>query len=255
MAAGGLVAAGAIPAASASPAAASITIATKSALPAISGHTVVVFATSGLRTATISGTITGASPGDVATLWSKPFGATTFTATSSTVALATTPQAYGFTVRPSRATAYEVRVTTGATIDGTSSAAKVFVIAGGHAGPAHKTCTRTTCTYGYRAFEILPAAAYKTEVHKRVYLYLAVGYPKLPGRYTLDTADRASAPTKISPTEFRVTLTWHITLHRGSARWQTLACTKDTESSDGLGLPGHHGCGDKYISRSAVYAG
>jgi hypothetical protein len=255
VAAGGLVALGAIPAATASPTADTISIHSKSALPQISGHTLVVYQVKGLRVATISGTITGASSGDIATLWSRPFGAKAFTATSSTMTLSASPQTYSFSVRPSQATAYEVQVTTGATADATSSPVTVYVTAGGRASAGHQSCSRTRCTFSYRVVEFVPAAAYKVESGKRFYLYLAVGYPKLPGRFTLDTGAKASKPTRVNSTEFRVTFTWYITVRHGVARWLTLACTKDTESRDGMGLPGRHGCGAKYISRKAIYVG
>jgi hypothetical protein len=254
VAAGGLIAAGAIPAASASPTAYAITIGSKSALPHISGHTLVVFATAGLRAATVSGTVTGGTTSDVATLWSKPFGASKFAATTSTVTLTT--GSYSFSVRPSRATAYEVQVTSGATVDINSTPVTVYVTEGGRTGGKRQSCSSTRCTFSYRSTEILPAAAYQTEAHKKFYLYLAVGYPTLPGKFTLDTSAKASGPTRINSGSFRLTFTWYVTLRHGSAHWLTLACSKDTEGRDGMGLPGRHGCGDTTISRKGlVYVG
>jgi hypothetical protein len=255
VAAGGLVASVAIPAASASPAAYTMTISAKSAIPLISGHTLVVYKTKGFQTATIFGDVTGFAPGDLATLWAKPFGATAYKATSSTQTLAATSPNYSFSVQPSRATAYEVQITTGMNVDITSTPVTVYVTQGGRYGAQRQTCGRTTCTYSYRIFEYLPASAYRIETRKHIYLYLAVGYPRLPGRYTLDPAATATHLTKINPGEFRVTLTFVIALRRGSAQWVTNFCTKDTESLDGLGLPGHHGCGNRYISRRQIYVG
>ena len=37
--------------------------------------------------------------------------------------------------------------------------------------------------------------------------------------------------------------------------WDWNACSKDTEAEDGIGLPGHHGCGDERILDSAPYVG
>ena len=37
--------------------------------------------------------------------------------------------------------------------------------------------------------------------------------------------------------------------------WDWDACSKDTEAEDGIGLPGHHGCGDERILDSAPYVG
>ncbi len=249
--AGGLVAAAAIPAASASPTAYTVSISSKSSLPQVSGHTLVVYQAAGFRVATISGTVTGFTAGDVATLWAKPFGAKAFTATSSAETLPTSGD-YSFSVRPSLATAYEVQVTTGPALDQTSTSVTVYVTEGGRAGDQRQSCSSTRCTYSYRSTEVLPASAYKVESGKRYYLYLLVGYPKLPGKFTLDTGAKASAPTKINSGSFRVTFTWYITLRHGSARWLTLACSKDTESKDGLGLPGSHGCGAKTISRKGL---
>jgi hypothetical protein len=265
VAAGGLVAAGAMPAASASPTVVptyTVSIAAHSAVPRISRHTLVVYKTTGLRTATISGTVTGAVANDVATLWSKPFGAKTFTATTSMVTLmpdasVPTNSTYSFSVTPSRATAYEVQVTTpsGPTVDVTSKPVTVFVTEGGKLTNKHTKCSSTTCTFSYKISEVLPAAAYKTETHKHFYEYLMVGYPRLPGRFTLDKAATASKVKKVNSGEFAVTFTWHITLHHGAAQWNTIVCTKDSESKDGMGLPGTHSCGNKHVSAKLRYIG
>jgi len=263
VAAGGLVAAGAMPAASASPTVTptySIMIAAHSPLPKVSGHTWVVYKTTGFRKATISGLVLGAVTGDVATLWSKPFGASAFAATTSTVVLAPdtevpTQSTYSFSVTPSRATAYKVQVTTGATMDATSSRVTVYVTEGLRFSNKRNSCTSTSCKFSYKITEFLPRAAYRTETHKHFYEYLAVGYPTLPRRYTLDRSATASRIRKINSGEFAVTFTWHVTLHHGAANWTTLVCTKDSESKDGMGLPGRHGCGDTHISRRVRYVG
>lgn len=259
VAAGGLVAAGAVPAASASPkvaAAYAITIGAQATYPKISGHALVIYKAKGLNTATISGTVTGNATGDIAALWSEPFGATAFTATTQTVTLTTAATAsYSFAVTPSRATAYEVQVTTGSTADITSTPVTVYVSEGGKITSSHKKCTSTTCTFSYHVWEVLPAVTYNTEAHKKIYLYLAVGYPKLPGRFTLDKGAKAAKVKKVSSGEFEVTLTWYITLRHGEAAWATAFCTKDSESKDGMGLPGTHGCGDTHISRKTKYIG
>lgn len=250
-----------MPAASASPTVTStysIMIAAHSPLPKVSGHTWVVYKTTGFRRATISGTVSGAVTGDIATLWSRPFGASAFAATASTETLTSdgvTPTPYSFSVTPSRATAYKVQVTTGATMDVTSSRVTVYVTEGGKLSNKHTRCTSTSCKFSYKLTEFLPAAAYRTETHKHFYEYLAVGYPTLPRRYTLDRSATASRIRKINSGEFAVTFTWHVTLHHGAANWTTVVCTKDSESKDGMGLPGRHGCGDTHISRKVNYIG
>jgi hypothetical protein len=264
VAAGGLVAAGAIPAASASPTdnpAYSVSIASKATFAKISGHTLVFYKTKGYRTATIGGTVFGAVLGDIATLWSKPFGAKAFAATTSTVTLTPdgetpTQSPYTFSVIPSQATAYEVVVTTGITVQKTSAAVTVYVAKGTGFTNKRNKCTHTTCTFSYKVWQYVPAAAYKTEARKTIYLYLAVGYPNLPARYTLDKSAKASKVRKINSGVYEFTATFYVTLHRGGANWATAFCTRDTESKDGLGLPpGNHGCGDKHISIKTRYIG
>ena len=37
--------------------------------------------------------------------------------------------------------------------------------------------------------------------------------------------------------------------------WKWTTCSKDTEAADGIGLPGHHGCGAERVLSSAPYLG
>jgi len=210
------------------------------------------------NTAIISGDVTGAADGDVVTLLAEPFGAKAFAPTGTPITLsspaATTP--YSFAVQPSVATKYEVQVSTSGTVDVTSSVATVYVGYSVAYGKNHTKCTRTTCTFWYLGYTFVPASAYNTEAPKHLYLYLSVGYPRLPKYYTLSKNAKATKAKKINSGEYVQTLTFHIKLrHGGYATWSTFWCTKDTETGDGLGLPGHHGCGDKTISDKVVYVG
>lgn len=259
--AGGLIA-GTVPAANAITAAYGITIGANSAYPKVSGDTLVIYKAKGYNSATISGAVTGFGSSDTATLWAKPFGAKSFSATTDTQALtaSTTNPAdadYSFSVTPSRATAYEVQVTTAGVTqaDVTSTSVTVYVTERVKLTDKRNSCTTSSCKFSYHIYLYLPAAAYKTESRKHMYLYLAIGYPKLPKDYTLNTTATASKPKKISSGEYELVLTWHITLHRGSNNWETTFCTKDTESKDGMGLPGHHGCGNKHVSMKTTYLG
>jgi hypothetical protein len=253
VAAGGLVAAGAIPAASASPATYGISIGAKSSVPKISGHTLVVYKYSGYTTASISGSVSGAIPGDVATLWSKPFGAKTFTATSSTATVATDPQTYSFSVTPSQATAYEVQVTTGTTVDATSSAVTVYVTEGAKSVSFRGHCSAGHCTTSWKVYIKLPAAAYKTEAGKKWYLYMALS-KNVPHYLNLTKNASASKARKVNSGEYDVTLTFHFSASTYKTFWG-LGCVKDSESKDGMGLPGRHGCGAKRISTKSNYIG
>jgi hypothetical protein len=267
--AGGLVAGvPAIPAATASTAATSIiTInATSPHFPGlrakdhgkVDGYAIVIYkATGGPNTATVSGKVTTTATDDTATLLAEPFGAKSFSAVGSPVALTPTDgvAGYSFNVTPSLATQYKVQLA--GTDTAASGVATVYVTEGGGTSPANTVCSHTRCTFSYRQYTVLPASAYKTEVGKHWYLYLAVGSKRrLPKDFTLSTTAKASRARKVKSGEYVQTFTYYVALRYGaSTSWQAVACVKDTESKDGLGLPGHHGCGAKHISRSGIYLG
>jgi hypothetical protein len=255
--AGGLLAAsGALPAEAASPAAYSVTISAKVKFPKVTGDTLVIYRVRQYDTAAIHGQVTGATTGDVATLLSEPFGARHFKATGTPITLTGAAQHYSFTVQPSVATKYEVQVKTASKVDVTSGVQTVYVTIAGIPKGTTQKCSRTRCTFSYHVYTTVPVSAYRAEAAKHVYLYLAVGYPRLPNAYTLSTSARASKASKVRTGEFVQTFTFFIPLH-GATRWTTNFCSKDTESRDGIGLPGHHGCGDKKVTfkEASLYLG
>jgi hypothetical protein len=223
----------------------------------VDGRALVVFrsGTRSQRRATISGSVSTSAPSDTVTLLARPAGSSSYSATGTPVPL--TPSGgsapYSFTVSPTVATHYEVSVTSSSSTI-TSRPVAVYVTLGGR-DTAHTSCGKRTCTYRMRVYTYVPASAYRAESRKHVYLYLAVGYPSLPKDYTLTRSATETAPRKIGASEYERTLTWHIRLRNGGGTWRTVGCTKDTETQDGLGLPGRHGCGDKHVSRRAEYLG
>jgi hypothetical protein len=264
--AGGLVAAsGAVPAEAASSAAIGVTIsATSPNYPGAShgkvdGYALVVYNTTYHKwnAATISGQITGAASGDVASLLDEPFGAKTFTATGSKLTLSgSASESYSFTVKPTIATRYEVEVLTGSTIDVTSGTQTVYITSFADIPGNHKKCSASRCVFTYNAYIRVPASAYATEVHKHLYIYQDVWYGKAVGKYFyLSTSAKAAKPKRINSSEYEIALTFYIPLRHGEATWSTSFCTKDTESRDGVGLPGRHGCGNKRFPLTAVYLG
>ncbi len=211
------------------------------------------------NTATISGAVTGAASGDVVTLLAEPFRAKAFAATGTPITLsspaATTP--YSFAVRPSVATRYEIQVTTSGQVDVRSHTVTVYVSHSVAYSKGHTKCTSTTCTFWWRNYIFVPPSAYRTEAAKHVYLYLTVGYPRLPRYFTLSKTAWASKARKINSGEFEQKFTFYIKLRHDGAYWNTFYCLKDSETRDGLGLPGRHGCGDERIrsTRSYFYVG
>lgn len=77
-----------------------------------------------------------------------------------------------------------------------------------------------------------------------------------PESLTLGSGSPQVSIQPISVTEFDVTIAFSYRINGtnyASSSWEF--CFPDTEPQDGLGLPGHHGCGDKQISYSSDYVG
>lgn len=259
-AAGTLIAAVALPAAATLPAAAAsqagygVTIGATGTAPTavkgeVYGYAVVAYKVKSHDTAAIGGTITGATAGDVVTLLAKGFRARSFTRDAQKTLAASGTSPYSFAVTPSLATAYKVRVSTGSRADVTSATVMVYVEDGGHGGGGHERCSSTSCTYSDSVYTAFPASAYRTESRKPVIFYLAQWRSNrhLASWFYLSSKDKASKPRRVNSGEFEQTLTWHISVRAGKY-WIPQACTRDEVSTDGVGLPGHHGCGDKRVS-------
>jgi hypothetical protein len=227
----------------------------------VDGYAIVIYrlTTKSANTGVVSGKVTTTATNDTATLLAEPFGAKTFSAVGTPVSLTPTNgvASYSFKVTPSVATQYEVQVASADTPTATSRVVTIYASVGGSTSPPSQSCSHTRCKYSIRLYTYVPTSqAYTTESGKHWYLYQAVWYGKrLPKDYTLSTTARASKVKKVNGREFAQTFTYYIPLRNGGASWAVQACVKDTESKDGLGLPGHHGCGAKHVSVSAIYLG
>jgi hypothetical protein len=226
----------------------------------VDGYAVVVFKDTSkeLNTGVLSGHVTGAK-GGVAVLLRERFGARKYTATGASARLSGSPARYTFEVAPSVETRYKVEVSVSGKVVATSVSATVWVAVTGVVSHQHRKCSPagspTSCTFSYQVREKVPVAAYVTETGKHFYLYQAVGYPALPKVFTLTKTAQVSKVSKVNSGEFKIVLTFHIPLRHHAGRWLTTFCTRDSESRDGLGIPGHHGCGNKAIKLTAVYVG
>lgn len=208
--------------------------------------------------ATISGTVSGATAGDVATLFAAPFGADSFTSTGQTSTLAATgSDNYSFTVKPALATRYEVQVATGATLDSTSAAQTVYSSLAPIPYKLKTRCSGGHCKITGKLRVLVPSGALTTESHKRWFFYFEVVYPKFSKYFPLDRAASASKATKLNPGEFQISITIPFSSHlRNPAPYAVFTqCTKDEVTKDGIGLPGHHGCGAAKINIYAPYLG
>jgi hypothetical protein len=236
----------------------SVGIVTGSGLAKVSGHTLVLYrGPAGTRTATVSGRVTGASHGDKATLEFKSFGGTFTKGPSQRLS----GGRYSFTVGPETVTSYRVRVSgpgiSGAPVSGVRN---VYVEGLGNV-TGKRRCTRPVCHITLHLYVSVPARAYRTEAAKHWYLYLGLRLsswrtPPAPRFLGLDTTATASAPKRRHLWQFEVTLHYKFRIGRKDGyTWRVNFCTRDSVTTDGLGLPGHHGCGDKRISATTGYLG
>jgi len=60
---------------------------------------------------------------------------------------------------------------------------------------------------------------------------------------------------RLSADEFAFTITYAFNIGNDAYNWNWTSCNQDTESRDGMGLPGHHDCGNASVLVSASYLG
>ena len=244
-----------------------ITIGTASAFVQVSGNTLVRYGASATAaTATLSGSVTGI-PADlssaVVSLLAKPFGARAFTSTGKQAIL--TPAAngsvpYSFAVRPDLATSYEVTVSeTGAGAPIATSAPRTVYVIPDVTATAAK-CSRPTCTGTVVVTARFPPSAFKTESVKRLWLYgglrqSATSTPAGPVELRLEGWAKTAVPDPgLHTMRYNVPFLFNVGPVEGY-QWKINYCTQDTEAADGLGLPGHHGCGRPAVPAAAPYLG
>jgi len=247
-----------VPAQAAGPA---ITIAATSKIKPVTGDVYVVFHGGTSSGATIHGTISATAAGQVATLYAQRFP---YTKPAKPVRSHTLPAGtatpYSFTVTPTLATRYTVRLFTGSTLKAHSLTHSVYVVAGGSV-KGGSTCARPVCHETLRIFWVLPASALRHEMSKHMYPYFGIrrattGVPPAPKWLYLNAGHATLAPPRrISAGEFEQTLKYSFTVGNHGYNWSWNSCLKDTVSKDGLGLPGHHSCGASRVLRTLVYLG
>jgi hypothetical protein len=94
---------------------------------------------------------------------------------------------------------------------------------------------------------IWPASAYDSEAAKPVYVYFGKrnGPAAHPDSVTLR---KTVSQTKLGNNRTYVSASHTFTAPTTKWSYQIATCIRFTESADGVGLPGHHGCGDQQVS-------
>jgi hypothetical protein len=252
-----------VPAQAAAP---TITVVATSSNPTVTGDVLVYYRGGKYGSARIHGTITGATAGEVATLYAQrfPYLAAARPVSSTTLSATGPTTAYSFTVTPTLATRYQVKVfasKSATTPSATSSMQSVYVMANGWV-TGGKKCGRPVCHETFHIYTVVPGSALGVEMSKPNYPYFGIdlttgsGIPS-PPRWLYLNAGHASVSSarKISAEEFENTLTFSFTIGDDGIYWDWNGCTKDAVSTDGLGLPGSHGCGARRILRTVSYLG
>src|SRR6516165_8637686 len=223
-----------VPAQAATPA---ITVAATSRIPAVTGDVFVIFKSSKYGSARIHGTITSVTAGEVATLYAQRFPYATAARPVRSITLSATgpTTAYSFTVTPTLATRYQVKVfarKSATTPLATSPTQNLYVAANG-TFTGYKTCGRPTCRQTLHIYTILPSSALGVEMSKPVYPYFglnlsATSTPPYPRWLYLNAGNASVSPAhRISATEFETTLMFSFTIGNDGAAWNWNWCAKD----------------------------
>src|SRR5262245_31655745 len=247
---------------------AAISISAQSALKPITGKVLVVFRAGNFANANIKGSVTGATSGQVLQLFGQkfPFNKAPMKL-GSPVTLTGASMNYSFKVTPTLATHYRVELFTDSseqTPVTQSGVQNVYVAARG-VFSGIRSCNRPgqrpVCHQRIHITVTVPPSALGTERHKAWHPYFGLtlrssGTPPRPKTLKLNGGHAHVVGTrKLNSQQYRVTITYSFRIGNNAAFFVVTACQRDTEATDGLNLPGHHGCGDKVISSRVRYLG
>ena len=246
---------------------ASFPITARSGLAPQSGDVWVMYGDGGAAQAQVYGEVKGARRGYVARLYAQPFP---FTARPAVVASVTLHPAhklapYAFKVTPALATRYYVSVFASRKskrLLGSSPTAAVYV-ATTMTHTTARACSRPTCHETFTLKVRVPPSALGTELAKRWYTYFGLTLsksatlPKGPAVLQLGAGGpKIGTPRRVSADEYAVTVAFSFPIgKKGANTWFWAACAPDSETADGIGLPGAHGCGAKAIPAAHSYLG
>jgi hypothetical protein len=240
-----------------------ITISAKSLFKPVSHDVFVLYRGGKASHVSISGSITGATTGEVATLYAQsfPYKHAAAPVAGQSVTLNptdTNPIPYSFRATPSLATKYTVEVFPNATATspvGQSPVQSVYVVAS-QPFTGLKKCHRPVCHETIHVFTLIPASAYKLESSKKWFFYFGlrlhkITAPPFPKFLSLDRRAAITKAKRVSGTDFERTISFSFRIGNNGYAFSFNFCSKDTEAKDGINLPGHHNCGAKRVLRTA----
>ncbi len=168
---------------------------------------------------------------------------------------------FRFSDRPALATRYETRLfAKSGRLLATSSVKTVYVLAD-YQYRYNPHCGRPLCRITIHVSVFLPPSTLRAEMRKHVYTYFGyrlarVREPALP-KWLYRGADggRVTGLRKVAADQYDLTLHFAFIVGQHAYRWESDFCTRNTESRDGLYLPGHHSCGARRVSSHVPYLG
>jgi hypothetical protein len=260
--AGGVIATAQLPAFASPGAGPTVSISAKSTLPVVTGDVFVVYkAPAKFSAVTIHGQIHGATSGEVAQLFASQFPSTSgFKKAGAPVTLNVTgTNSYTFHATPSVATRYKVELlaASSSTSPLANSPVTTVYVASDAQILSQSKCGRPVCHLTVKLRILVPPKDLKAEIKKPIFPYFAFNHSRrVPTVLALRASHgKVSTPRKVASNAFSATATFSFSIGDGPFQYLFTICSKDTEASDGLGLPGHHGCGMKKISSKTVYLG
>ncbi|HEX3513530.1 MAG TPA: serine/threonine-protein kinase [Trebonia sp.] len=248
------------------PPVATLPISVKSAFPAVTGDVYVVYQSGKNADAAVSGEVGQAADGEVATLYAQQFPYRNAPTVVSSVILHPTAGGarYAFQVTPTLATRYRVElfrsIASSAPI--AMSGVKTIYVSVGQGVSNTQDCGGPVCDESAQVTYEAPSSALKTEMSKTPYVYFGLNpskahrQPPPPKLLALGAGHGAIVGTQeTSANRFVLTVSFSFTVGHDSYDAAVAVCIKDTVATDGIGLPGHHGCGDQRIPNPTVYLG
>ena len=245
-----------------------IAIGAKSRLAKVAGiYTYVGYRSGRDASAQVQGQITGVSSGEVAKLYAQPFPFDSLPSEVTSQVLSPSGSNktadYAFTVTPSLETRYTVKVfrnSKATDVLATSPVTTVYVTGWTFSSPDVK-CQRPTCHETFTIKVQVPPAAIASEIAKAWYPYfgLRLGPDKAPPAPKVQVLNAAGASVssshQISADTYSLTISFTFEIGNKAYSWNWSACSRDTVDQNGLGVPGHHGCGNPTVRTSLKYAG
>jgi hypothetical protein len=167
----------------------------------------------------------------------------------TTIRSGTTSGDYSVVVTPSHATKYRVVIANGPT-----SRVRTVYVLDKRLGMSCNLC-RNTNTSGTHTLTV--TARFRrppgpTGDKGPVYLYYAVNSSSVTPNILNQVA---TAPRHFSGRTFSFSVSYTVQFPNSSFRFAEAFCWKDDEAASGVGLPGHHGCGDATVNRLQRYIG